>query len=103
MLLRFHVAEEVTRGPFGVQTRQNLDSSQRFWRHGRENGPTFVELAKLAILWVNAEVVRRLFRAWQKGAILRSTDEMRANGTPASGAFAEYMLSLRKLISLFAR
>ena len=27
MLARFHVAEEVTRSPFGVQTRQNLDSS----------------------------------------------------------------------------
>ena len=26
---RFHVVEEVTRSPFGVQTRQNLDSSQR--------------------------------------------------------------------------
>ena len=29
MLARFHVAEEVTRSPFGVQTRENLDSSQR--------------------------------------------------------------------------
>ena len=28
MLARFHIAEEVTRSPFGVQTRQNLDSSQ---------------------------------------------------------------------------
>ena len=28
MLARFHVAEEVTRSPFGAQTRQNLDSSQ---------------------------------------------------------------------------
>jgi hypothetical protein len=27
MPLRFHIAEEVTRSPFGVQTRQNLDSS----------------------------------------------------------------------------
>jgi len=27
MLARFHVAEEVTRSPIGVQTRQNLDSS----------------------------------------------------------------------------
>jgi len=26
MLVRFHIAEEVTRSPFGVQTRQNLDS-----------------------------------------------------------------------------
>ena len=29
MLVRFHVAEEVTRSPFGVQARQNLDSSRR--------------------------------------------------------------------------
>jgi hypothetical protein len=27
MLVPFHVAEEVTRSPFGVQTRQNLDSA----------------------------------------------------------------------------
>ncbi len=29
MLALFHVAEEVGRSPFGVQTRQDLDSSQR--------------------------------------------------------------------------
>jgi len=27
MLARFHIAEEVTRNPTGVQIRQNLDSS----------------------------------------------------------------------------
>jgi hypothetical protein len=27
MLARFHMVEEVTRSPFGVQTGQNLDSS----------------------------------------------------------------------------
>ena len=29
MLARFHIVEEVTRSPFGVQTREDLDSSQR--------------------------------------------------------------------------
>jgi hypothetical protein len=28
MLARFHVAEKVTRSPFGVQIRRNLDSGQ---------------------------------------------------------------------------
>jgi hypothetical protein len=29
MLARFHIAEEVTRSPFGVQSGQNLDSGQQ--------------------------------------------------------------------------
>src|ERR1700689_5520378 len=48
MLAGLHVAEEVTRSPFGVQTRRNLDSSQRIRRHGRED----------------QRLATRIFRGW---------------------------------------
>jgi hypothetical protein len=47
MLARFHVAEEVTQSPFGVQIRPNLDSSLRLESLINELGappPVFREL-----------------------------------------------------------
>jgi hypothetical protein len=44
MLARFHIAEEFTRGPFGVQTRQNLDSSQRLLMSWSGRWATFARL-----------------------------------------------------------